>query len=59
MNERDLLKETNEELKCCQLQQKRVDPGPVDQQQTDTIPEEMISTAELKYGCFIVYVNFI
>lgn len=48
ISERDLLKETNEELKCCQLQQKRVDPGPVDQQQTDTIPEEMISTAELK-----------
>uniref|UniRef100_A0A1B6DZC8 Protein hook n=2 Tax=Clastoptera arizonana TaxID=38151 RepID=A0A1B6DZC8_9HEMI len=48
INERDLLKESNEELKCCQLQSKRVDTSLVDASQGDPITEYIASTAELK-----------
>ncbi|XP_075218372.1 hook microtubule tethering protein [Lycorma delicatula] len=46
INERDVLKEANEELKCCcqQLQLKKTDSPPIDQ----NLPEEMISMSELK-----------
>ncbi|KAG8335975.1 Protein Hook 3 [Homalodisca vitripennis] len=42
ISERDLLRETNEELRCCQLQQRNVETTPVGQ-----LPENIISVTEL------------
>lgn len=45
INERDILKEANEELKCYQqLQLKTADASPMDQ----NLPEELVSLCELK-----------